>query len=194
MILLFLLQKGQPAPTGGTQNKEEESEIAEQEGQPASTGGTQNKKEESEIAVHIQNTEWRLLVEMCKEFIRKFKVTHYATTLELGVTEYQMKEITTEVNQESASGSFSLYQDIEASASVSSAWKKFTEDTHTVTRGVFKNDEVERLAVLDVSVLLITDRVKTPYLRMALQQALGEYFDTYYQDVDHQFESKHIVE
>ena len=142
-------------------------------------------------AEHILNTEWELLVKLCREFVYYFKVTHYVTVIELGVEQYQVKEVTSQVKEKSASKKLALYQNIQAAASISSAWKKFSEDTNTRTLGVIKDDEVERLAVLNFSVLPITDRVKTTYLRLALQKALMEHIEEYYQDVDHQFKSKH---
>ena len=143
-------------------------------------------------ADHVQKTIWELLVKVCREFVSYFKVTHYVSAIRLGVAEYQVQEMSTEVDEKSASARFAAFQQIEAAASVSSAWKEFSQDTHTRKLGLVNDDNVvQRLAVLDVTIQPITDRVKTPYLRLALQQALMEHIQHYYQDVDHQIKSKH---
>lgn len=139
----------------------------------------------------IDNQE--LVANMCEEFVRHFRVTHYVSSLHLGAAEYQISEDDKSSWKMSSSAKFNAARIAKLSASAHSAWEKFSTSVETRRLGrLSTKGAVERMAVLGVEILPISDLVKPTNVqtRLALRQGLSQYMEDHHRNAQNQYLSK----
>lgn len=150
-----------------------------------------SEQEGEEDLKKIDNQE--LVANLCEEFVRHFHVTHYVSSLQLGAAEYQISQDDRSSYKMSSSAKFDAAKIANISASAHCAWEKFSRSVETRRLGRFSAEgEVERMAVLGVEILPITNLVKQANveMRLALRQALSQYMEDHYRNVRNQCLSK----
>lgn len=138
---------------------------------------------------NLADIDLELLVALCREFVRSFRVTHYVCSLQLGAAEYRVEEEGKETTNTKSGAKVDVAKFANLSASAHLAWEKFSTSMKTRRLGTFtEKGEVERMAVLNIEVLPITNLLKpsSADLRLALQTALFQYVEDHQSRVENQ--------
>ena len=134
-------------------------------------------------SLQISNMEERKqIVEDCFDFVARFRITHYVSSIELGAAEYRVFSETEHTNKLGAGGAFGLEQLADLSVSEKSSWKKTKKASNLRRIGRFTSDGLvargtQHEAVVGIKVEPISSLVKLPYLSLALRKALVDYID-----------------
>ena len=126
--------------------------------------------------------EKRLILLLCDQFVKHFKITHYVSTIELGAVEYRVFSETDFNSTIGAGGTLGIEKLVNLSLSHKRTSRRFRKASDVKTIGkITAEGRVGRgthdEAVVGIRVQPISTLVKLPYLQLALQRSLFHYME-----------------